>query len=351
MDSEAGAGLVAAYHAEVVGPLLARELPGLGYAAARLGSGSDVLGLDDAMSRDHDWGCRLTLLVDDADRAAVPVLDALLARALPERFRGLPTRFPTTWDPTPRHRVDAGTVGDLALFRLGRDPLRGLDSLDWLTFTGQGVLEVVGGPVFTDTTTELSRLREALAWYPPDVERYLIACGWHRLTQRMPIAGRTAGTGQPLQSRLLCAGLVEDLVDLAFLLHRQWSPYEKWREALFARLPDAGELAGPLSRAVGADAWPERQAGLVEAIGTLLDVQRRRGLPTPEPGVVPFYDRPYLTVADEVPRALLDTVTDPLLRSLPKVGGVGQWADCVDVLGHADRRAWLVAAYRAWTGS
>ncbi len=349
MDSETGAGVAAAYHDEVVGPLLARELPGLRYAAARLGSGSDVLGFDDGMSRDHDWGCRLTLLVDEADRQAVPVLDALLESLLPQRFRGLPTRFPTTWDPTVRQRVDVGTVGDLVVSRLGRDPLRGLDCLDWLTFTGQAVLEVTGGPVFADTTTELGALRAALAWYPPDVERYLIACGWHRLSQRMPIAGRTAGTGQPLQSRLLCAGLVDDLVDLAFLLHRRWSPYEKWREAAFARLPGAGDLAGPLSRAVAADAWPDRQAALVEAIGALFEVQRGRGLPVPEPAVVPFYDRPYLTVSDDVPRALLDTLTDPLLRGLPKVGGVGQWADCVDVLGHAGRRAALTAAYRFWS--
>ena len=66
-----------------MGPLLARELPRLRYAAARLGSGSDVLGLDDTMSRDHDWGCRLTLLVDEADRPAVAAIGELLARELP----------------------------------------------------------------------------------------------------------------------------------------------------------------------------------------------------------------------------------------------------------------------------
>jgi hypothetical protein len=69
-----GAELARRFHADVVAPLLAKALPGLGYAAGRLGSGSDVLGLDDATSRDHDWGCRLTLLVDEADRDAVPQL-------------------------------------------------------------------------------------------------------------------------------------------------------------------------------------------------------------------------------------------------------------------------------------
>jgi hypothetical protein len=68
-----GAELARRFFAGVVEPLLSRAVPGLRYAAARLGSGSDVLGLDDAMSRDHDWGCRLTLLVDEE------ILDRLTA--------------------------------------------------------------------------------------------------------------------------------------------------------------------------------------------------------------------------------------------------------------------------------
>ena len=55
MRNLSGAELARRFFAEAVEPLLSRELPGLGYAAARLGSGSDVLGLDGAMSRDHDW--------------------------------------------------------------------------------------------------------------------------------------------------------------------------------------------------------------------------------------------------------------------------------------------------------
>src|SRR3984885_3451953 len=99
-----GAELARQFHADVVQPLLAQAMPRLGYAAGRLGSGSDVLGLDDAMSRDHDWGCRLTLLVDEADRDAVPQIRELLERKLPGSYRGHPVRFPVTWDPSPAHK-------------------------------------------------------------------------------------------------------------------------------------------------------------------------------------------------------------------------------------------------------
>jgi hypothetical protein len=73
-----GGELAQQFHADVVAPLLARAMPRLRYAAGRLGSGSDMLGLDDAMSHDHDWGCRLTLLVDGPDREAVPQVSGLL---------------------------------------------------------------------------------------------------------------------------------------------------------------------------------------------------------------------------------------------------------------------------------
>src|SRR4051794_12492253 len=70
MPSTTGAELSERLYRELVEPLVRREFPGLRHAAGRWGPGSDVLGLDDATSRDHDWGCRLTLLVDDADAAA-----------------------------------------------------------------------------------------------------------------------------------------------------------------------------------------------------------------------------------------------------------------------------------------
>src|SRR5829696_676389 len=154
-----GVRLALDYYEEVVAPLLQSRWPGLPHAAARLGSGSDVLGLDDAVSRDHDWGLRLTLLVE---RDQVEAVDAFLQQELPETHQGWPTRFGTTWKPKLDHQVDVGTAEDFAASRLGVAVDTDWDAIDWLSMTGQSVLEVAGGEVFADTLGAISHIRRRL---------------------------------------------------------------------------------------------------------------------------------------------------------------------------------------------
>lgn len=341
-----GAELARAFFTDVVEPILNQAVPGLRYAAGRLGSGSDVLGLDDAMSRDHDWGCRLTLLVDEDTSDQVERVGRMLEERLPDRFGKFPVRFPVTWDSSVTHKVHVATVADFAASRLGVDPAGGLSVPDWLSLTGQSVLEVTAGPVFTDRTCTLAPVRAMLAWYPPDVERYVLVAGWQRVCQTLPMVGRTAEAGDELGSRLLSAGLAADLVHLAFGLSRRWAPYAKWRGTVFRSLPVAGRL-GPLLDGAAAPGWREREDALAAACEVLLDVQRARGLPAPGSAVIPFFDRPYRTLDDAVPRALLDGITDPdVARLPPMIGSLEQWIDSTDVLSSPGRRAALRAAYR-----
>jgi Domain of unknown function (DUF4037) len=347
-----GAELARRFFTGVVEPLLRQAAPGLDYAAARLGSGSDVLGLDDEMSRDHDWGCRLTLLVDEDARDQVPRIRRILEEGLPERFEDLPVRFPVTWDASVSHKVEVATVGDFAASRLGVDPTRGMSVLDWLSVTGQSVLEVTAGPVFTDRTRALAAVRTTLAWYPPDVERYVLAAGWQRLCQLLPMVGRTADAGDELGSRLLSAQLAGDLLWLAFALSRRWAPYDKWRGTLFRSLPVSVRLGSLLDAAAAGPSWRERENALAGACEALLDIQRDRGLAAPESAVIPFFDRPYRTVDGAVPEGLLAGITDPdVARLPPMVGAIEQWVDSTDVLSSPGRRAALQAAYRAWVNA
>ncbi len=92
-----GVELARLFYAEVVGPLLETECPGLAYSAALIGWGSEVLGFDSPRSTDHNWGPRLQVfLADDAVGTHTGRVAELLAGRLPAEFRGYPTVFATS---------------------------------------------------------------------------------------------------------------------------------------------------------------------------------------------------------------------------------------------------------------
>jgi hypothetical protein len=326
-----GVSVARDYHRDVVAPILLSRWPGLPYAAGRLGSGSDVLGLDDGTSRDHDWGLRLTVLVEPE---WVVEVDRYLEELLPDRYAGWPTRFATTWDARVRHRVDVATAEEFALSRLGLHVSEGLSGPDWLCLTGQSVLEVIAGPVFHDQVGTISRLRRELAWYPDDVWRYVVAADWIRLGEDLPLLGRAGQRGDDLGWRVLAGRVVNTAMHLAFLLSRAWPPYPKWLGTLFARLPLAGELTGLLAAALEAPGWRECQQAVAQTLEVLYRRQADAGLAT-EVGQAaePFFNRPFLGVRDGVSRVLLESVEDPQVRALrPGLGSVEQWVDNVRVL-------------------
>ena len=109
-----GVRLAGEFFAEVVRPLLEGEFPGLGYAAALIGAGSEVLGFDSERSTDHDWGPRLLVFLDDSDAERLGVaVDEMLGRRLPEVFGGYPVAFGVTRDAgsRARHRVEIFGLG------------------------------------------------------------------------------------------------------------------------------------------------------------------------------------------------------------------------------------------------
>jgi hypothetical protein len=109
-----GVRLAGEFFAEVVRPLLEAEFPGLGYAAALIGAGSEVLGFDSQRSTDHDWGPRLLVFPEDeeAERFGAAV-DEMLGRRIPEVFGGYPVAFGVTRDPGSGigHRVEIFGLG------------------------------------------------------------------------------------------------------------------------------------------------------------------------------------------------------------------------------------------------
>ncbi len=336
-------------HEEVVRPLLAEEFPGLRYAAARIGSGSEVLGFDTERSADHEWGPRLNLFLTAEDAAAHGAsLHRLLAARLPKRLRGWPTHFERNADPADPvgrmaptsgpvdHRVSVDQLGAWLRRHLGSDPVAAEpDTADWLSMPQQRLAEVTAGAVFHDGLGTLGAVRRRLAWYPDEVWRYLLACQWRRIAQEEAFVGRCAETGDDLGSAVVAARLVRDLMRLCLLLERQYAPYSKWLGGAFRRLACAEALTPSLRGALAATAHAERERHLCDAYEAVAALQNAKGMAPPvDPARRPYHARPFMVLrADRFASALAATLTDPVLRALPLTGGVDQWADSTDLLG------------------
>ena len=167
------------------------------------------------------------------------------------------------------------------------------------------------------------------------------------IDQELPFVGRTAERGDDLGSRVITARLARDLMHLAFLVHRTWSPYPKWTGIALARLPGGPDLIDALKAATGADHWQQREDLLCEAIALLGDAHRTAGFAVPDPLVEPFFDRPYRMPNLDIAESIRCQILDPEVRTLPAgIGSVEQWCDNVDVLSHANRRRHVEATYR-----
>jgi hypothetical protein len=348
------------FYAEIVRPLLGRHFPGLTYAAALLGPGSDVLGFDTPRSMDHDWGPRLQLFLPPAEfQTRHEAIDACLRQHLPASFRGFSVNFsqpndggtqwlePVTAGPI-NHRILITTVEEFCQNHFGITSALPRTAVDWLALSEQKLLEITAGALFHDGFGALTALRTRLAYYPHDLWLYRLAAQWGRIGQEEAFMGRCGEVGDELGSRLVAARLVRELMRLAFLLERRYAPYSKWLGTAFARLPCAGQLMPLLQTVLAGEGWQLRQTPLCAAYVLLAELHNSLGITEPiPPTITSFFDRPFQVLgAERFATAALAAIGDPAVRALPPgLGGVDQFVDCTEVTTQPPLSQALTAIY------
>ena len=331
-----GLDLSGVLHDEGVAPLLARHHPTLVYSAARLGPGSEVLGFATERSTDHDWGARLQVFLTAHDlHSHGPAVRGLLSDGLPGAVLGHPTG-----------PVEVTDVGSWFTRTLGFDPRSPVTTFDWLAVPCQLLATATAGAVFHDGLGELGAARAALAWYPADLWRHVLACQWQRIAEEESFVGRCGEVGDELGASVVAGRLARDLMRLRLLQERRYPPYAKWLGSAFARLPDAPQLGDRLRRALRAGGRDDREDALAAAFEHVARAQNRLDLAAVvDPATRPYHDRPYRVLhAERFTAALHASIGDRTIAGLPLVGTVDQWIDNTAAL---TRPAELRAATRA----
>ena len=250
-----GLALSELYYRELCSPMLESLFPALAgrVAAGLVGEGSECLGFDDELSRDHDWGAAICLWLRpedcrDSGEALRRALDAL-----PKSINGYPVREESRWG---AGRTGVWEIGRFYFKYLGHYGVPPTPSA-WLTIPEEHLATATNGAVFADPAGEFTRIREELlAFYPEDVRRKKLAARCMRMAQ----AGqynfpRCAARGEYVAAAAAEAEFISAACSAAFLLNRRYKPFYKWMHRALRNLPVLGRE-------------------LFDALGVLVDAQK-----------------------------------------------------------------------------
>lgn len=236
-------------------------------SAGLLGEGSEMLGFDDELSRDHDWGPSFILFLEEQDvQMYRQSLAAKLNELRPDSFQNI--------NLTKTKAITVQTIDGFYKELTGL-PCPPKSIQEWITVRENDLCYAQAGKIFYDPPGNLTRRHHTFQemYYPREIWLGRIAAQlfwiWHygeynicdRMVKRNEKIGALIGMGMVIQATMR----------LTFLLNRRFSPYWKWLHCAFVKLPYlAPDLNAILQKLEKAATLEDR----VQAIGQICDLVR-----------------------------------------------------------------------------
>lgn len=257
---------------EIVKPILMKHFPAETAVTAFgvFGYGSEALRLDDELSRDHHWGLRIDALMPEGIfETRREVIMETLGRNLPDSYQGHSLRE--------AHLAGAGLAPDKLTAFLKRTI--GLDRApesyaEWLRIPEEDIIHVINGEVWHDPLGDFTAVRAALGQYYPEPVRLRRIAHWCRYFSGMGTYAlkRAILRQNEFYATTRFSNAIRLGIQLAFLLDKQYFPYDKWVMAYFERLPRLSEPLLPLvNEAVTLSTSWERKLELLHQLSDVLD--------------------------------------------------------------------------------
>ncbi|MBO4897051.1 MAG: DUF4037 domain-containing protein [Clostridia bacterium] len=225
----------------------------LPYIAVGLcGQGSECMGFDDDVSRDHDFEPGFMIFLpgeDKVDRRRAFLLERAYT-ALPKEFCGVKR---LSQNPVGGARHGVFRTAEYFLNTIGTENGE-LPAQQWLLIPGYILCEATNGEIFEDNFGEVTKIREKLLNMPEDIIK-------KRLAGRL-IAMAQAGQynykrcllhGEAGAAQISIFEFAKAAMDAVFILNRRYMPFYKWQFRALRQLPVLGNLADDLEALILAD--------------------------------------------------------------------------------------------------
>ena len=264
-------------------PMIRERFPELeGVIAVGLaGSGSECMGYDDDISRDHDFEPGFCIFLPDER-----VVDAAAAFALERAYGGLPREFCGVSvgerAPVGGRRRGIIRISDFLLDKTGT-PDGELTWRDWFFIPEQSLAEASGGKIFRDDSGYFTAIRQKLAYLPEDVRLKKLAGELLLMGQSGQYNyGRCIARGETAAAQLAAGEFVKSALHAIFLLNKKYLPYYKWSFRALSELETLSELYAPLEHLIssgnGAGETDAKFAAIERVCGAVIDEARAAGL-------------------------------------------------------------------------
>jgi hypothetical protein len=257
---------------DVLKPVLEREFPleTSQTAFGVFGYGSEVLQFDDEYSSDHHWGLRINALMPDyLFEGRQEELLRVVGDKLPATYRG--------------HSLREGFSGDKGLLLASLEGyLRSTIGADqppetyeeWLRIPEEDIIHIVNGEIWWDESGCFTAIRAAFLEYYPEPVRLRKIAHWCRYFSGMGSYAlkRAILRGNEYYAAVAFGKAIRWGVQLAFMLDKQYYPYDKWIMAYFRRLPRLAQPLVPMvDEAVELSTPWERKLELLDRMADVLD--------------------------------------------------------------------------------
>lgn len=196
-------------------------------AAGLVGAGSECMGYDDEISRDHDFEPGFCLFIPGEE--TVTRRDAfLLERAyakLPKEFMGIRRSL---MGPVGGNRRGVIRINEFLKEKCGREDGE-LSMFDWFTVPEFDLLEMTNGEIFMDNYGLITEVRNRLSYYPRDIMLKKLAGQILLMAQSGQYNfARCVKHGETGAAQMAAFEFVKASVSVIHILNRRYQPYYKW---------------------------------------------------------------------------------------------------------------------------
>lgn len=237
---------------------LSEEHPALRgqFAAGLVGQGSECLGFDDALSRDHDFGPSFCIWLPQKLYLQYGKCCQEAYDSLPKEYAGYPSRQVTAFG---TDRVGVLEIGAFYTRLIGKEDAP-KSNAEWMWIPESRLAQATCGEVFLDEPGIFSGIRKNLLdYYPEDVRKKKIAARLAAMAQSGQYNyGRLCQRGEWTGAFLALMEFVKNACSVVHLLNRRYTPFYKWMHKSLANMPVLPEVYGLLDQLT--DAFDSRQA-------------------------------------------------------------------------------------------